>query len=51
MGDVHNIRSRYIIFPIVHPIQALFWVDPTSRDFLVIHALEDLLDIGLAAIC
>lgn len=50
MGDVHNIRSRYLVFPITHPIQALYWVDPISKDFLVLQALEDLLDTGLAAI-
>lgn len=50
MADVHGIRSRYIVFPVTHPVQALYWTDPATRDFLVLHAIEELLDTGLNAI-
>lgn len=50
MQEVHAIRSRYLTFPITHPIQALYWVNPSSSDFLVLDAIEGLLDTGLAAI-
>lgn len=50
LSEVNSIRSRYVVFPIKHPIQALYWVDPSSRDFLVNHAIEELLDTGLSAI-
>lgn len=50
MADVLNMRSGYIVFPITHPIQALFWVEPASRDFLILHAIQELRDTALAAI-
>ncbi len=50
MLDVLNIRSRYLTFPVTHPIQALYWIEPGSKDFLVLNAIDDLLDVGLAAI-
>jgi len=50
MGDVQNMRSAYITFPLTHPVQALFWTEPTSRDFLILWAVEELREAGLAAI-
>lgn len=50
MADVQSIRSGYIVFAITHPTQALYWIEPTSRDFLILHAVEELRDAGLAAI-
>lgn len=50
MAEVHSVRSRYIVFPVTHPIQALYWIEPSSRDFLVLHAIEELRDASLAAI-
>lgn len=50
MADVHSIRSGYVTFPVTHPIQALFWIEPSSRDFLVMSAVEELRDASLAAI-
>lgn len=50
MADIQNIRSAYVIFPLTHPVQALFWTEPTSRDFLVLWAIEELREAGLAAI-
>ncbi|MEJ7668089.1 MAG: hypothetical protein WKH97_05005 [Casimicrobiaceae bacterium] len=50
MTEVQSIRSKYIVFPITHPTQALYWIEPNSRDFLVLHAVEELRDASLAAI-
>lgn len=50
MAAVLSIRSGYVTFPVTHPIQALYWIEPSSRDFLVMHAVEELRDASLAAI-
>ena len=48
--DVQALASAYIAFPITHATHALFWTEPTSGDFLVAQAIEDLRSAGLAAI-
>lgn len=48
--DIEALRSTYLVFPILHPTHAMFWVEPSSRDFLVTHAIDELKDAGLAAI-
>lgn len=50
VSDVQNLRSGYIVFSLTHPIQALFWTEPASGDFLILWAIEELRDAGLAAI-
>jgi hypothetical protein len=50
MHEVLTLRSSYIVFPIAHPIQALFWTEPVSRDFLVMNAIADLKAAGLIAV-
>jgi hypothetical protein len=50
MSEVLTLRPSYIVFPIVHPIQALFWTEPASRDFLVMHAIGELKAAGLTAV-
>lgn len=50
VAEVRGLQTRYIVFPITHPTHALYWVDPRSGDFLVLHAVEELLDAGSAAI-
>jgi len=50
MSEVLTLRSSYIVFPIAHPIQALFWTEPGSSDFLVMNAISDLKSAGLIAI-
>jgi hypothetical protein len=50
LAEVQAIRSAYIVFPITRAIHALFWVEPATRDFLVLQAVEDLRDVSLAAI-
>lgn len=49
-AEVTGIQSGYVGFSISHPIQALYWVEPMSSDFLVIHAIEELRDAALSAI-
>jgi hypothetical protein len=48
--DIQLLRASYLVFPIVHPTHALFWVEPKSKDFLVTHAIQGLRDAGQAAI-
>jgi hypothetical protein len=48
--QVLDIRSRYVSYPITHPVQALFWLEPTTNDFLVTAALEDLRSNALVAV-
>ncbi|MFP3604647.1 hypothetical protein [Paraburkholderia sp. SIMBA_053] len=42
--------SRFVIFPTTHPIQSLYWVESSTHDYLVFHAVEELRDAGLDAI-
>ncbi len=48
--EILGMRSRYIAFPITHPIHAMFWIEPVSQDFLITHAIDELKDVGLAAV-
>ncbi|MNR36356.1 hypothetical protein D3C85_1542640 [compost metagenome] len=49
-AEVQSMRSGYIVFSVRHPVQALFWVEPSSRDFLIMHVMEELRSAGLSAI-
>jgi len=40
--DVAALGSSYVAYPVTHPTQALFWVEPKAGDFLLIHALQEL---------
>jgi hypothetical protein len=37
MADIVRLQSSYVAFRIIHPVQALYWVEPTSGDFLITH--------------
>lgn len=50
IAGVRNMRSGYVVFPVTHPIQALFWTEPTSGELLILWAVEELRDAGLTAI-
>ena len=50
LNEVLTLRSSYIVFPIAHPIHALFWTEPGSKDFLVMHAIDGLRTAGITAI-
>ncbi|WP_153067634.1 hypothetical protein [Paraburkholderia graminis] len=49
-ADLLVLWSRFMVFPTTHPIQSLYWVEPSTRDYLVFHAVEELRDAALAAI-
>jgi hypothetical protein len=49
-AEVMGMRSAFVVFPINHPIQALFWQQPSSSDFLIFHAIDDLRAAAAAAI-
>jgi len=48
--EINRLQSAYIIFPAGHPTHSMFWIEPTSSDFLITHAIQELKDAGLAAI-
>lgn len=50
LNEVMSMRSSYIVFPIAHPIQALFWIEPNSQDFLIHHAIHELENAATTAI-
>jgi hypothetical protein len=50
MADVLGLRSSYLVFSIGHPTHALFWIEPSSGDFLVTRAIEELRAAGQLAI-
>lgn len=49
-AEIQDMQSAYLVFPISHPTQALFWIEPQSRDFVGVHIIGELKDAGLAAI-
>jgi hypothetical protein len=50
LQEVNNLSSKYVAFRITHPIQALFWTVPSSGDYLLREALDDLKDNASIAI-
>lgn len=50
MADIMMLRPSYIVFPINHPVHALFWTEPKSKDFLVMDALDELRSAAKLAI-
>ena len=50
MAEILLLQSAYVAFRISHPVQALYWVEPSSGDFLITHALDALKDAALVAI-
>lgn len=50
MAEVIQLQSAYVAFRISNPVQALYWVEPSSGDFLITHALDALKDAALGAI-
>ena len=50
VNEIATLRSTYVVFPIVHPTHAMFWIEPKTNDFLVTHAIEKLKNIGYTAI-
>ena len=50
LSEIQALRSSYIAYQIGHPTHALFWVEPNSSDFLVTHAIGELMSMSQAAI-
>ncbi|HET6435120.1 MAG TPA: hypothetical protein VFG18_05375 [Xanthomonadaceae bacterium] len=50
MASVTSEASKYIAFSPKHPLHALFWLSPVSKDYLVLTAIEELRDAALTAI-
>lgn len=50
MAEILLLQSAYVAFRISHPVQALYWVEPSSGDFLITHALDALRATALIAI-
>jgi hypothetical protein len=50
LGDIRTLQSSYLVFRIDHPTHALFWVEPSTRDFLVTFAIDELKVAAQAAI-
>ncbi len=49
-GELQVLWSKYMIFPITHPTQCLYWKEPSTNDYLVFYAVDELRDAGMAAI-
>ena len=50
LSKIRNLQSSYLVFRIDHPTHALFWVEPSTRDFLVTFAIDELKVAAQAAI-
>jgi hypothetical protein len=50
MAEVRSLQSSYVVFRIGHPTHALFWTEPTSSDFLVTFAIDELRVAAQAAV-
>lgn len=50
LSDVVALMPSFLAYPISHSTHALYWVEPTSSEFLIIHTIEDLRDCALSAI-
>lgn len=48
--EIQALQSSYVVFPIGHPTHAMFWIEPHSSDFLVIHAMQELKLVASTAI-
>jgi len=41
-ADINAMQAPYIVFPITHPTQALFWVVPATGVYLISAAIDEL---------
>ncbi len=42
LGRVRELRAYYNVHPIRHPVEAVTWVDPTSRDYAFVAWLDEM---------
>jgi hypothetical protein len=50
LAEVFILRTTYQAFPIDRSMQALFWLEPNSQDYLIIDAIENLKQTASIAI-
>ena len=50
MQEILSLRSTFLVFSIGHPTHAMFWVEPTSKDFLATFAVQQLKTVAANAI-
>ena len=50
LAEIQHLSSSYVAFSIGHATHALFWVEPTSQDFLITKAMDALTNAALLAI-
>ena len=48
--ELLRLQSAYLVFPITHPTHAMFWIEPRSREFLILNIIEELTATSLAAV-
>jgi hypothetical protein len=49
-ADLQTLWTKFTVFPITHPSQCLYWIEPNTKDYLGLYAIEELRDAGMAAI-
>lgn len=42
LTEVHGLMTFYTAKTVRHPLEALFWIDPTSKDFLFMACIDDM---------
>ena len=50
LNEIKSLQSAYVVFRIGHPTHAMFWVEPSTSDFLITSAIEELKVAAQAAI-
>lgn len=49
-AEISLMQPSYVVFPITHPTQAMFWIVPSSQDYLIVHSINELLHAAGAAV-
>lgn len=44
LASVLGLTSQYVTFPITDPVQAIFWTDPSTQDYLAIRIIDEMRD-------
>jgi hypothetical protein len=50
MADITLMAPYFVAYPISHAVQAMFWLEPSTNDYLVTASIEGLRDAAEAAI-
>jgi hypothetical protein len=49
LKEVESLRSAYVVFPVVHPTHAMYWIEPKSTDYLITKAIDELKEAAAIA--